>query len=175
MPPFACLITGANRGIGFALAAQYLLRDNTVVVAAVRDLKSATSLSLQELPRGTGSSVVLIPYDSASEQTIGTGINLLRDEKGVTHLDVVIANAGITQSKRCQMLDVDVAELNRLAQTNSFGPLFLFRQTLPLMRQSKLATGAKFINIGSATGSSTKAEIANALQLAPMGVSKACK
>lgn len=98
--------------------------------------------------------------------------NLLRDEKGVKHLDIVIANAGITLSR---MLDVDVAELNRLVQTNSFGALFLFRQTLPLMRESTLATGAKFINIGSATGSSRKAEIANALQLAPIGASKAYK
>lgn len=173
--PLICLITGANRGIGYALAAQYLGRNNTIVVAAVRTPESASSLSLKGLPCGTGSSIIVIPYDSTSEKTIQTGIEILTREYGVHHLDIVIANAGITQDKRCSMLDADAAELEHLVRTNGLGPLFLFRQTLPLMRKSGLKPEAKFVNIGSATGSSTKADLVNMLQLAPMGASKACK
>ncbi|KAI9147165.1 NAD(P)-binding protein [Paramyrothecium foliicola] len=169
---FTCLITGANRGIGRALVAHYLARDNTSVVAVVRNPQTDTTLSLEQLPRGSGSSLIVIIGDNDSEETTRTGIRSLQDH-GVKHLDLVIANAGMTQSKKSTMLEADMDELMALLRTNGLGPLVMFRETLTLLRKSETVAGPKFVNIGSILGSSTKSFIANMIGMGPQGVSKA--
>jgi NAD(P)-dependent dehydrogenase (short-subunit alcohol dehydrogenase family) len=110
------LITGANRGnfetqkvsasdsntnlftgIGRGLLAVYLSRPDTTAIAAVRDTTSATTLSLKDLPHGSGSKLIIVKIDNVSLTDAGEAVNQLKAESGITSLDVVIANAGIAR------------------------------------------------------------------------------
>lgn len=172
---FNCLISGASRGIGRALAAHYLILDNTVVVATVRDPESTAARSLISMPAEKNSRIVVIAGYNKSEEITRDGISLLNKQEMIHHLDLVIANAGVPQSKLASLLGAELSELADLVLTNGLGPLMLFRETLPSMRKSKALHGARFVNIGSVTGSSASTSATNSMKMAPMGVSKACK
>jgi norsolorinic acid ketoreductase len=83
-------------GIGKGLLSVYLLRPNHVVIAGLRDPSSASSKALHDLPHGKGSKVILVKIDSASETDALSAIDTVKTDHMVTKLDVVIANAGIS-------------------------------------------------------------------------------
>lgn len=60
------LITGTTRGIGRGLVASLLLRENSVVIAGVRDPEAKAARTLEDLPRGKESRVVVVRVDATS-------------------------------------------------------------------------------------------------------------
>ncbi|KAI1327086.1 hypothetical protein F5Y16DRAFT_372567 [Xylariaceae sp. FL0255] len=165
---FICLISGGNRGIGRALVTQYLLQPDTIVVVGVRDPKSPTALSLSQLPTAEDSRVVIFTMENSSEEITGIGIRTLA-ARGITHLDLVIANAGIGQSSWQGMIEGTSTELQHLFMTNGLAPLFLFRQALDLMKR---ADQPKFVYVGSLMGSINSTEQVKDVPFGAMGVSK---
>ncbi|KAK3063137.1 hypothetical protein LTS18_002658, partial [Coniosporium uncinatum] len=133
------LITGANRGIGRGLATAYLLRPNSTVIAAVRDPEKSTSKDLANLPTAQGSKLITVKIDSTSESDPAEAVKSL-SEHSVSHLDVVIANAG--DSRYAHVADVSIGDMMYLYKTNTIGPLLLLQATLPLL---KAASTPKFI------------------------------
>ncbi|KAJ6164161.1 hypothetical protein N7470_002833 [Penicillium chermesinum] len=121
------LITGASRGIGRGLAEKFLSRSNTTVIAAVRDPAGASSQSLQSLPKGESSRLIVVKIDSKSSTDPAAAVETLQREHGIDHLDVVIANAGISQD---------------------FSPVH--GAIYPLLKKSKHPT---FVGVGSPLGS----------------------
>jgi hypothetical protein len=81
-------------GIGRGLVEQYLVRDNTTVVAAVRNPQSAEAKELSSLPTGTGSKLIVVKVDAGSDTDALEAVKSIKAED-VTSLDIVIANAGI--------------------------------------------------------------------------------
>ncbi|KAF4628346.1 hypothetical protein G7Y89_g9807 [Cudoniella acicularis] len=143
------LITGANRGIGRAITKLYLSRPNTTLIAGVRDpTNTTTTASLSTLPLGQGSKLVIVKIESSSETDAKTAISTL-PQHGITHLDLVIANAGIGHYW-AKARDVDIEELKQHYLINSIAPLVLFQAALPLLKASK---SPKFVTISSALGS----------------------
>jgi len=108
-------------GIGKALLETYLARPNHTLIAGVRDTNSSTSQSLLTLPHGPNSSVMLVRIDSASEADALTAISTLK----VTHLDLVIANAGIADYGG-SALDTPAEWMLSNYKINVVGPLLLF-------------------------------------------------
>ncbi|KAK7542634.1 putative aflatoxin biosynthesis ketoreductase nor-1 [Phyllosticta citribraziliensis] len=159
------LITGANRGIGKGLTATYLSRDNTTVIAAVRNVASADSLN--DLPKGQGSSLVIVPLDSSDEQAPAKAVQLLLS-KGITHIDVVIANAGISDDFS-PIATLSGSVIKQHVEVNAYGPLFLFQAVLPLLNESK---NPKFVALGSPIGSIGNME-SRPFQMSAYGISKA--
>ncbi|KAK7522026.1 putative aflatoxin biosynthesis ketoreductase nor-1 [Phyllosticta citriasiana] len=159
------LITGANRGIGKGLTATYLARDNTTVIAAVRNVASADSLN--DLPKGQGSSLVVVPLDSSDEQGPAKAVQLLLS-KGINHIDVVIANAGISDDSS-PIATLSGSVIKQHVAVNAYGPLFLFQAVLPLLNQSK---NPKFVALGSPIGSIGNME-SRPFQMSAYGISKA--
>ncbi|KAH6972796.1 hypothetical protein BKA56DRAFT_592832 [Ilyonectria sp. MPI-CAGE-AT-0026] len=143
------LITGANRGIGKALFKAWACRPNHTVIAAVRDPDSESSKALHSFALGRGSKAILVKIDSASEADFPTAIETLRSQHGIEKLDLVIANAGIsnyfgkaTVTPVQQMLDHFTI--------NAVGPLLLFQATSGLLSASPTP---KFVAISSGAGS----------------------
>ena len=59
------VITGANRGIGKGLLETLVLRPQTTVIAAVRDVESSKK-TLSSVPVGSGSKIIVVKVDSTS-------------------------------------------------------------------------------------------------------------
>lgn len=106
-------------GLGRALTTRFILKPNTTVVAAVRNLEHPTSQSLSGLPRGDDSKLILVKVDSVSDTDAHDAIKLIQTEHGIDKLDVVVANAGygtvygdLSQVKPQEVLDlVDINTL----------------------------------------------------------------
>ncbi|WVQ81965.1 hypothetical protein IAT38_004092 [Cryptococcus sp. DSM 104549] len=138
-PAKIVLITGANRGIGLGLAKVYLEKGWTVVAAA-RDLS--------KLPKLEGT-VIPVKIDSGSLTDAKEAVEELKTKHNITHLDVVIANAGIAHGVN-NVSHIDVAYFDKIQETNVRGPLILYQAVHPLLQE-----GAKFTVISSAIGANS--------------------
>lgn len=126
------LITGANRGIGLALARQLTGRGEHVI-AAVRQPGDALAKTGAEVIAG-------IDVGSAD------GVARLARELGGRPLDWLVNNAGILERDRLDALDFDSVE--RQFRINAMGPL---RVTAAL--SGNLGRGARVFVISSSMGS----------------------
>lgn len=142
------LITGANRGIGRGLTSAFLARPNTTVIAAVRDPSHPTSQSFHSLPTGPSSKLITVKLDSASPTDPQTAVTHLQDQ-GITHLDVVIANAGISKDFS-RVHEVPIHSLKEHIDVNALGPVYLFQAVYPLLQKSNRPI---FVGVGSPLGS----------------------
>lgn len=64
--PKIYLIAGATRGIGCGLVASLFRRENSTVIAGVRDIQAETAKSLEKLPKGNGSKLIVVGIDAES-------------------------------------------------------------------------------------------------------------
>jgi len=129
------LITGANRGVGAALLDAYLAKGYTVV-AAVRDPATVTPKE----------GVVVVKLDQGSKTGAKEAVAELQS-KGITQLDIVIANAAVNPSG-AYFKDLDLDDLEEVWKVNVRGPLVLFQATHTLLPPK---TG-KFIVVSSGAG-----------------------
>ncbi|KAK0635460.1 hypothetical protein B0T17DRAFT_502991 [Bombardia bombarda] len=139
------LISGANRGIGKGLLALYLAKPNHVVIAANRDPSHASSKALSDLPKGEGSSLIVVKVDATSPTDALEAVKSLEKDHEVDHLDIVIANAGVCYTWP-KVSEVTIEDLQGHFVPNVHGLLFLYQATLPLLRKS---SNGKWITIGS--------------------------
>jgi norsolorinic acid ketoreductase len=142
-------ITGANRGIGNGLVQNFVSRPNTVVVATTRDPSSVSSKALSALPTGKGSKVIVVKLDASHETDAQTAVNELKSTYGITHLDTVIANAGIANYWG-PTDTTPVGAFQDHFNINTIGTLTLFQATRPLLEKS---SSPKFVYISTVVGS----------------------
>ncbi|KAI1502913.1 NAD(P)-binding protein [Biscogniauxia marginata] len=142
------LISGTNRGLGKALLKLYLAKSNHIVIGANRDPSHPTSQALASLPTGTGSRLIIVKVDATVESDPVKAVQDLASQS-IDHLDLVIANAGITQAVP-KVSDVKTAELQSHFTVNVLGLIWLYQATLPLLVKS---TNPKWVSIGSVAGS----------------------
>ncbi|KAK2766855.1 hypothetical protein FQN54_006169 [Arachnomyces sp. PD_36] len=143
------LVTGGNRGLGRGLVEQYLARPHHTVIAAVRDPEAATSKALFNLPKGEGSSVILVKIDSSSQTDPEAAVKELQTTYGITTLDVVVANAGI--SKVFPLVhEINIEEFQEHFNVNVYGIIFLFKAVRPLLNKAK---APKFVTLGTSAAS----------------------
>jgi norsolorinic acid ketoreductase len=170
--PLIYLITGANRGIGLGFTSALLQRPNTTVIAAVRDVaKSAPAL--ESLPKASGSKLILVKLDAASESDPADAVAQLKSKHNITSIDIVIANAGISHSGGT-IATTSPAALNEHIAINLTGPILLFQATKPLLRASTSGNPI-FLGISTALASMGLQEHLSFLPqtLSPYGASKA--
>ncbi|KAH6634882.1 hypothetical protein B0J18DRAFT_417385 [Chaetomium sp. MPI-SDFR-AT-0129] len=146
------LVTGANRGIGFALVTVLLVRPNTTVFATARTASSAAPLTnFQGTVHATSKliPVLLNEDDSSGATTSATLATRLREEHSVQKLDVIVANAGGSQPPGT-VLDSDPVAVMKDFEVNAIGPLKLFQALWPLLDAGR---EKKFVYITSTLGS----------------------
>ncbi len=126
------VITGANRGIGLALARAYVERGDKVV-AAVRTTTDALD--------GLG-----VEVHEGVEVTDDAAVQRFADSLAEGSVDVLIANAGIATSETLEDLNWD--RIRRQFEVNTLGPLRVARAMLPRLRD-----GSKVAIVTSRSGS----------------------
>ncbi|KAI2627077.1 norsolorinic acid reductase-like protein [Hypomontagnella submonticulosa] len=134
MAPTVVLITGANRGIGNGLLRLYLARPNHTVIAANRDPEHPSSKSLLDLPTAEGTSLLVIKIDATIRTDPSKAVETLKS-KGINHIDILVANAGIALSFP-KVRDVETDEIQQHIVVNVFGLLWLFQAFHPMLKKA---------------------------------------
>jgi len=144
------LITGANRGLGFELAAEALRRGHHVYACA-RSSQPGDKLSLlrNEYPGALSIHAVDV---TAEEQIAALAAELTAKQ---VRLDGVINNAGILLGRENPLEQLDMDEVRKTLDINLYGPIMIVKHMLPLL-PSDGSYGA-ILNISSEAGSITNA------------------
>jgi len=127
----------------------YLAQPYYTVIAAVRDPANATSKSLFDLPKGEGSSVIVVKIDSLSETDPATAVNELESVHGITSVDIAIANAGISKVFP-QVAEIKIPDLREHLDVNVIGVIHFFQAVLPLLSRAK---APKFVTLSTSAAS----------------------
>ncbi|KAL6695436.1 hypothetical protein J3F84DRAFT_348780 [Trichoderma pleuroticola] len=144
------LITGGNRGLGLGLVESFLSQPNHIVISANRDTNHPTSKALADLPKAKGSNLVVLKYDAGVEQDAFDLVKDLKGERGINHLDIVVANAGIAKSYPL-VKDVRRVDIQEHIDINAYGVVSLYQATRDLLQKS--TKKPIFVTIGSGAGS----------------------
>ena len=144
-------ITGANRGIGLGLCRR-LVEEGTNVIAFARSPYSQELIDLS-----SNSKCLIIELDVSSSSSHSNALKTLTD-KGVNHLDLVIANAGIASKNHpvdpVMMCSED--DMMDLYRTNVIGTMFTLQSFAPMIRDkgicmvmsSRLASIEQCVGLG---------------------------
>ncbi len=140
-------ITGADKGLGFSLV-QRFLRAGAHVFAGLHQANSDLSYLAKSFPK----TLTPISLDVTQLESVSQAANTVA--KLVPALDVLINNAGVMLENRTPLLELDLARLPlfETLDVNTFGPLRMVQQFLPLLEKSDHKL---ILNISSEAGSIT--------------------
>ncbi|MBW4694170.1 MAG: SDR family NAD(P)-dependent oxidoreductase [Lyngbya sp. HA4199-MV5] len=136
------LVTGGNKGIGFAIC-QGLLKAGFEVILAARSLDKAK----QAINKLQSSQIHPLVLDVADDDSIHHAVTAAQHD--FPHIDVLINNAGIYPDEGVNILTINRDLLDRTFSTNTFGPIRTARAFLPLLEK---ASAARIINVSSGYG-----------------------
>lgn len=138
------LITGTNRGLGLALAREFLLK-NMMVFAQYRTVSS----ELQDMKKSYQNSLFLFEGDLTREQTIKEIARKIHRSDGA--IDLLVNNAAVCLEHKLSPIEqVDFSVYLPTFLVNSVVPLMVIKYMLPLLRKGK---GKRIVNISSEAGS----------------------
>ncbi|MCC2280449.1 SDR family oxidoreductase [Streptomyces sp. ET3-23] len=142
------LVTGANKGIGRAIAHR-LGELGLCVYLGARD--EGRGREAEHEMRAEGLDVRFICLDVTDESCVSLAAKRIEDEAG--HLDALVNNAGVG-APAAPPSRTPVAEVRRTYETNVFGVISVTNAMLPLLRRSR---SARIVNVSSVLGSITHA------------------
>lgn len=137
------LVTGANKGIGFAIC-KGLLSAGFDVILAARSIDKAEAAAQQLASAGQ---IYPLQLDVVDDDSIRQAVSAI--EPKISRLDVLINNAGIYPDQGVNILTVSRELLDQTMNTNAFGPIQIVQAFLPLLEKS---SGARIINMSSGNG-----------------------
>jgi NAD(P)-dependent dehydrogenase (short-subunit alcohol dehydrogenase family) len=149
------LITGASRGIGFALA-QRLARQGCSLALTARDQQSLKKIG-REL-EAHGSQILHHPCDVRDPISVATLISAVKKQFG--NIDILVNNAGIAhESANVDQLEIEVWK--DVINTNLTGTFLVTRAALSLMKSgaaivNNLSIAAKRVFPGSSAYNASK-------------------
>ncbi len=132
----ACVVTGASRGIGRAIAQDLAERGARVVLIA------RGAAGLRETTDALGARAIPIVCDVADGSAVDATIARIRDELGGAP-DIFVNNAGAFTLAPVET--IDTASFESALETNLVAPLRFVRAFLPAMR----SRGGHIVTIGS--------------------------
>ncbi len=141
------LVTGANKGIGYAVAGQLGNEGSTVLVGARnREMGEAAAAKL----KAAGADAHFIELDVTKPETITKAAETIRTRHG--RLDILVNNAAIVQKGDGPPSVADPEAVRRVLDVNFFGVLAVTQAMLPLVRNS---TSGRIVMVSSGLGSLT--------------------
>jgi NAD(P)-dependent dehydrogenase (short-subunit alcohol dehydrogenase family) len=142
------LVTGANKGIGYEIAAGLGALGWSVGIGA-RD-EQRREAAVQKL-RAADVDAFGVPLDVTDDASVAAAARLLEDRAG--RLDVLVNNAGVTGGQPQLPTTVDPAIVRTAVETNVIGVIRVTNAMLPLLRRS---ASPRIVNMSSTVGSLTR-------------------
>lgn len=141
------LVTGGNKGIGFAIVRGLAQKGMSVWMGA-RDRRrgeQAVALLRQE-----GLDVRLLEMDVANQISVQDAVAKLSEN--IDSLNVLVNNAGIIKDIDKPPSQVNIEDMKAVYEVNLFGPVRVTQAFLPLLKAS---TGSRIVMMSSGVGSLT--------------------
>lgn len=142
-PARIALVTGANKGIGKAIA-KGLAQQGITVLLGARHMGRGEEAAADLAAYGAVQALQLDVTDSAS---IAAAARYVCERYG--HLDILVNNAGIA-AERMKPGEAAPDEFRKVYETNVFGVVAVTNAFLPMLR---MARAARIVNISSLRGS----------------------
>ena len=139
------LVTGANKGIGYEIAAGLGARGWRVGIGA-RD-EGRREAAVTKL-RADGADAFGVPLDVTDDASAAAAAALIEEQAG--GLDVLVNNAGITGGAPQEPTTVDPATMRAVVETNVIGVIRTTNAMLPMLRRS---ASPRIVNMSSTVGS----------------------
>lgn len=142
------VVTGANRGIGAAIAQQLAQQGMHVILTARREgLGREAAESLTK----AGLSAAFFPLDVTNDDSVAAVATYLRRDIG--RVDVLVNNAGVALDKWVPALEGTMEQFIATYETNVFGVVRMCRAIIPIMRERGYG---RVVNLSSNLGSMEK-------------------
>ncbi|KAI6084259.1 hypothetical protein F4821DRAFT_243051 [Hypoxylon rubiginosum] len=141
------LVTGANQGIGFAVAQAFARLDKYHVLVSARSTSNAQA-AVEQLQTEASDKAALtaITLDVTDDASIEAAAKDVSDKFG--HLDILINNAGVGQAPEASSVR---EQFRQIFEVNVFGVAAVTEAFLPLIRASSLSD-RRIINVTSGLG-----------------------
>ncbi|GIE76372.1 dehydrogenase [Actinoplanes philippinensis] len=139
------LVTGANKGIGYEIAAGLGALGYRVGIGARDDKRRDDAVARL---RDTGVDAFGVPLDVTDDHSAAAAAELIADRAG--RLDALVNNAAITGGHPQQPSLVDPAVIRTVVETNVIGVIRVTNAMLPLLRRSP---SPRIVNMSSSVGS----------------------
>jgi NAD(P)-dependent dehydrogenase (short-subunit alcohol dehydrogenase family) len=138
------LITGANRGLGLALAEKLLAGGQHI-----HAINRQESHDLLQLQKKYPASLWLYPGDVRDESSIRKALETIAGQ--ISALDIILNNAAVNMERTGPKLEqADFSIYLPTYQVNAIGPLILVKYALPLLRKGNKKL---IVNFSSEAGS----------------------
>jgi len=132
---YCAVVTGATRGIGYAIA-ERLLQDGVDVIVTGKSIDS-----------GYPDGAVYYPVDFLDDSSIKAFIDYLKQKS----VDILINNAGINKVSEFQ--DIEIEDFDSIQKVNLKTPFLLCQAVIPYMKKNNWG---RIVNISSIWGSISK-------------------
>lgn len=142
------LVTGANKGLGFETAKK-LAKLGFFVFLGIRN-KLRGEEAIEKLKALNITNVESVEIDVTNIHSIVSAKELLTSK--VTHLDVLVNNAGILGEMPQSALSVSVDNVKSVLETNFYGVIQTTQQFIDLLKKSEQP---RIVNVTSDLGSLT--------------------
>lgn len=172
------VITGANRGIGKAVA-EACVRNGANVWACMRTVDPAMQTWAAALQAMCNVSVKLVQLDVLNEESIRTAASTILSEK--CPISGIVNNAGVTGPIKSFSM-TSMQEIRETFEVNFFGPVFFTQRLLKNLMRNRAGSIVNIASVAALTGepaqlpyASSKAAIIGATkelagELAPFGI-----
>jgi NAD(P)-dependent dehydrogenase (short-subunit alcohol dehydrogenase family) len=142
------LVTGANKGIGYEIAAGLGARGWKVGVGARDDGQREAAVAKLA---AAGVDAFGVPLDVTDDASVAAAATVIEEQAG--GLDVLVNNAGITGGVPQEPTAVAPATVLAVVDTNVVGVIRVTNAMLPLLRRS---ASPRIVNMSSGVGSLTR-------------------
>jgi len=142
------LVTGANKGIGYEIAAGLGALGWKVGVGARDEQRREAAV---ERLRAAGADAFGVPLDVTDDASVAAAAGLIEEHAG--GLDVLVNNAGITGGMPQTPTAVDLSTMRTVVETNVIGVIRVTNAMLAMLRRS---TSPRIVNVSSSVGSLTR-------------------
>jgi NAD(P)-dependent dehydrogenase (short-subunit alcohol dehydrogenase family) len=144
------LVTGANKGIGFATAAGLGRLGITALLGARDEARGVAAVSRL---RGDGLDARFLHLDVTDEASVQLAVRSVEEDLG--RLDILVNNAAIKlEVTPSPPSECTLAMVSETFETNVFGSIRVLLAMLPLLRRSD---APRIVNVSSGLGSLTLA------------------
>lgn len=141
------LVTGANKGIGYEIAAGLGALGWSVGIGARNEERREAAV---DKLRAAGADAFGVPLDVTDDASVTAAARLMEERAG--RLDALVNNAGITGGGPQEPTTVDVNRVRAAVETNVIGVIRVTNALLPLLRRSP---SPRIVNVSSSVGSLT--------------------